>query len=74
MLKGMLTAFDESVGKIVEALHKKKMLENSIVMVISDNGGSTLDTDTKFTNSASNWPLRGVRSDFRVELIRQNIL
>lgn len=37
------------------------MLNNSIVLLISDNGGATEDSKGRFQNFASNWPLRGVR-------------
>lgn len=60
---GTLTTLDESVGKVIQALHKNKMLKNSIVIFISDNGGPTFDSAGLaglFQNFASNWPLRGV--------------
>lgn len=59
MFAGVLSAVDESVGKIIEALHEKSMLKNSVVLFISDNGGATEDSKDMFRNSASNWPLRG---------------
>lgn len=59
---GVLTSFDESVGKVIAALDEKNMLKNSIILLIADNGGATEDSNAKsrFKNSASNWPLRGV--------------
>lgn len=59
MFAGVLSAVDESVGKIIEALHEKSMLNNSIVLFIADNGGATEDSKGMFRNTASNWPLRG---------------
>ncbi|KAG8194368.1 hypothetical protein JTE90_010984 [Oedothorax gibbosus] len=52
---GVVEALDESIGKIFEALNKKGMIKNSILVVSSDNGG-----DAK-PGSGSNWPLRGTK-------------
>ena len=38
-MAGMLTALDESVGKIVAAIEKKGMRENTLFIYSSDNGG-----------------------------------
>lgn len=54
----MISKMDESIGKVVESLEKKGMLENSILMFYSDNGAPTTGL---FQNSGSNYPLRGVR-------------
>ena len=54
---GMLYKLDESVGKVVEALNKKKMLQDCIIVFTTDNGGPAAGFDL---NHASNWPLRGV--------------
>lgn len=55
----MLSKLDESVGKIVEALKARNMLENSIVIFSSDNGGPAAGFNF---NAASNWPLKGVKN------------
>lgn len=34
----MLSKLDESVGKVIGALEKNKMIENSIILFMSDNG------------------------------------
>ena len=53
---GMLYKLDESVGKVVEALNKKKILQDCIIVFTTDNGGPAAGFDL---NHASNWPLRG---------------
>lgn len=58
-LSGMLSKLDESVGLVVEALRKKKMLENSVIVFSTDNGGPPAGFNL---NAASNWPLRGTKN------------
>lgn len=48
---------DESIGRIMEKLSDKNMLENSIIIFLSDNGAPTRGL---YGNDGSNWPLRGV--------------
>ena len=54
---GMLHKLDESVGKVVEALAKKNMLTNTVIVFTTDNGGPASGFNQ---NAASNWPLKGV--------------
>jgi len=51
-------ALDESIGLLVRALHSKNLIENSIIVFVSDNGAGDRGV---FPNSGSNWPLRGVK-------------
>jgi membrane-anchored protein YejM (alkaline phosphatase superfamily) len=57
----MVSKMDESVGLVVEALQKKRMLNNSIIVFIADNGAPSVDI---FQNWGSNYPLRGVSVPF----------
>lgn len=50
---------DESVGKVIEALKDKNMLQDSIIIFSSDNGGAAAGFNL---NAASNWPMRGVKN------------
>ena len=54
----MLYKLDESVGKVVAALADNDMINNTIIVFTTDNGGPAAGFDL---NHASNWPLRGVR-------------
>ncbi|MCA9247732.1 MAG: sulfatase-like hydrolase/transferase [Planctomycetales bacterium] len=47
---GCVTAMDASIGKILDALDRHELAENTIVIFFSDNGGS---------GGANNRPLRG---------------
>lgn len=54
----MVSKLDESVGQIMSALQKNIMLENSIVIFVSDNGAPSTGI---FQNWGSNYPLRGIK-------------
>ncbi|XP_032663859.1 arylsulfatase B isoform X1 [Odontomachus brunneus] len=56
---GMLSKLDKSVGQVVEALRKKGILRDSIIIFSTDNGGPAAGFNL---NAASNWPLRGVKN------------
>lgn len=56
-LAGATAALDADVGKIVAALEAKGMLDNTLIIFSSDNGGPS------WNNSCSNGPLRGGKSD-----------
>ncbi|KAH8421017.1 hypothetical protein KR222_003996, partial [Zaprionus bogoriensis] len=55
----LVSEMDTSVGRIVEQLQKRGMLENSIIVFSTDNGGPT---DGFNSNFASNYPLRGTKN------------
>ncbi|XP_057307730.1 arylsulfatase B-like [Hydractinia symbiolongicarpus] len=54
----MVAYMDFGVGRVYEALLQKGMLENSIIVFTSDNGGPANGFDL---NWASNFPLRGIK-------------
>lgn len=49
----MLQSMDDNIGKVIDALHRIGLYENTLVIFANDNGGSPR------TNGASNSPLRG---------------
>ncbi|KAG0411975.1 hypothetical protein HPB47_010889 [Ixodes persulcatus] len=53
---GAVYELDKSVGLVMEALNKRGMLSNSIVVFSTDNGGLPWGVEP---NSGYNWPLRG---------------
>ncbi|KAG7202809.1 hypothetical protein KM043_009967 [Ampulex compressa] len=55
---GVVTALDESVGRVVSALGRANMLENSIIVFMTDNGAQT---EGFLENFGSNYPLRGMK-------------
>nr|XP_018914562.1 PREDICTED: arylsulfatase B-like [Bemisia tabaci] len=58
---GMMEALDDSIGAVVEALDSQNMLQKSVIIFIADNGGITAWPFSQLQNSASNWPLRGMK-------------
>ncbi|KAF5285022.1 hypothetical protein FQR65_LT02334 [Abscondita terminalis] len=55
----MVSLLDKSVGKVITALREKRMLENSVVLFMSDNGAPT--TGRFHRNHGSNYPLKGIK-------------
>ncbi|CAN7939497.1 unnamed protein product, partial [Ixodes hexagonus] len=49
---------DRSIGLVIESLHRKDMLKNSIIVFSTDNGA--LPTG-RASNGGYNWPLRGAK-------------
>nr|UNO37574.1 GSS1 [Psylliodes laticollis] len=48
----MVSMLDQSVGSVIAALQEKKMLENSVILFLSDNGAAEF---------GSNYPFRGMK-------------
>ena len=64
---GMLAAVDEGVGNLSKAVARLDMAENTLWVVVSDNGGPSDDQQGDSWNGidrnvASNWPLRGKKA------------
>lgn len=60
-----VSALDDSVGKVLEALKVKGVAGNSIIVFSADNGGAGAEQGVFFgppSTFASNWPLRGAKS------------
>ncbi|XP_014674868.1 PREDICTED: arylsulfatase B-like isoform X2 [Priapulus caudatus] len=55
---GMAVGLDESVGQVVQALKANNMLDSSIIVFSTDNGGPASGFDMNYANNA---PLRGVK-------------
>ena len=53
----MLAAMDAGIGRTMGTLAEEKLLENTLVVFFSDNGGPTMTGTT--INGSSNAPLRG---------------
>jgi arylsulfatase A-like enzyme len=52
---GALTAMDEAIGRLLDLLDQRGMADNTLVLFLSDNGGS---------GNGGNGPLRGQKSTF----------
>ncbi|XP_015374155.1 PREDICTED: arylsulfatase B-like [Diuraphis noxia] len=66
----MVSKLDESVGRVVEALTEKRMLQNTIIVFMSDNGSPSFDNSGRnfgpnvgvTPNWGSNFPYRGIKN------------
>lgn len=54
----MVRRLDQSVGDVVTALRERDMLQDSVILFMSDNGAPTFGVHS---NRGSNFPLRGMK-------------
>ena len=55
-----VTAYmDYGIGRVYDALSKKGILDNTVIVFTTDNGGPSNGFDFNYAN---NWPLRGVKA------------
>ena len=60
---GMVTAMDDAVGNITQALVDNGLYDNSVILWFSDNGGP-----------AANWPPGDIRDRFNAVCVTDNNL
>lgn len=60
----MISSLDKSVGQTIRALKDNDMLNNTIVLLYSDNGAPTVGIHS---NAGSNYPYRGVSILFNLK-------
>jgi arylsulfatase A-like enzyme len=64
----MITALDEEIGRVVQALEKRGLRQNTIIVFHSDNGGNQTahlsgESEVKGKLPANNGPYRGGKGD-----------
>lgn len=56
----MLSALDDSIGQLLEALNTTDAIQDTIIALTTDNGAATGGIDN---SAGSNWPLRGTKAN-----------
>ncbi|HSC74891.1 MAG TPA: sulfatase-like hydrolase/transferase [Pseudomonadales bacterium] len=65
--RALLAQADAEIGKVVQALRDSKQLDNTLIVVVSDNGG----TNQMMNNNA---PYAGVKGEFREGSLRTPLI
>lgn len=60
---GMVVAVDRNVGRVLDALEKHGLRENTFVVFLNDNGGGGNNAAAHTRNTARNVPFRGHKFD-----------
>jgi len=60
---GMVVAIDRNVGRVLDALEKYRLRENTLVVFLNDNGGGGNNAAAHTRNTARNVPFRGHKFD-----------
>ncbi|CAG0897709.1 unnamed protein product, partial [Cyprideis torosa] len=68
-----IVLLDQAVGEIVKALDDAGMLQNSIVVFSSDNGGHSGPIAGPEAGDSSNYPLRSVRMSLRGTITKGSV-
>lgn len=55
----IIVRLDESVGEVVNTLNEENILNDTVIIFMSDNGAMTTGY---YENFGSNWPFRGLKS------------
>ena len=55
IISAMVSAMDDAIGNVTATLHERGLLNNSVIIFSTDNGGPAGGFDM---NYASNYPLR----------------
>lgn len=63
----MISVMDQGIGKIVKAIEEKGIMNNTIIIFFSDNGGPTRGMHA---TEASNFPIRGVSEILNKSLLK----
>lgn len=76
IMSAMIQSLDESVGKIINTIEENDLRDNTIVIVMGDNGGVDWTNDNNNPNIpvTSNYPLRGGKCNFSEGGVRVPLL
>jgi len=71
---GMVVAVDRNIGRVLDALEKHQLRENTLVVFLNDNGGGGNNAAAHTRNTARNVPFRGHKFDLEQGGVRTPML